>query len=186
MFNCHFILIIHNLVNILHTVEIYVFLPSDHDLIRSEERRVEKHAKREAKAILKHKYYWVHKEEDICFDGMKDVYKIMNNQDKVTMKRNYHIRYDTDLDDFFCAMRRIPCSCTGCVEQLYNPWLPNLDKTLQPRYAFKPKICKYSSILLGYNKWYISKLIFFLKIIWKYAIYYSYVIWRSTYMFWVQ
>ena len=26
-----------------------------------------KHAKREAKARLKHKYYWVHKEEDILF-----------------------------------------------------------------------------------------------------------------------
>ena len=38
-----------------------------------------KHVKREAKARLKHKYYWVHKEEDIIFNGMKDVYKILNN-----------------------------------------------------------------------------------------------------------
>ena len=30
-----------------------------------------KHAKREAKARLKHKYYWVHKEEDTIFNGMK-------------------------------------------------------------------------------------------------------------------
>ena len=28
-----------------------------------------KHVKREAKARLKHKYYWVHKEEDILFNG---------------------------------------------------------------------------------------------------------------------
>ena len=35
-----------------------------------------KHAKREAKARLKHKYYWIHKEEDTLFNGMKDVYKI--------------------------------------------------------------------------------------------------------------
>ena len=32
-----------------------------------------KHAKREAKAHLKQKYYWIHKEEDIIFNGMKGV-----------------------------------------------------------------------------------------------------------------
>ena len=118
-----------------------------------------KHAKLEAKARLKHKYYWVHREEDIRFNGMKAVYKIMNIQDKVTIKKIYHIRCDTDLDKGFCAMLRIPCAYTGCVEQLSNPWLPNLDKTIQPRYAIKPKTCNYSSILHGYNKWHIAKLI---------------------------
>ena len=38
-----------------------------------------KHAKREAKARLKHKYYWIYKEEDTLFNGMKDVYKMLNN-----------------------------------------------------------------------------------------------------------
>ena len=38
-----------------------------------------KHANCEAKARLRHKYYCVHKEEDILFNGMKDVYKILNN-----------------------------------------------------------------------------------------------------------
>ena len=94
-----------------------------------------KHAKREAKARLKHKYYWVHKEEDTLFNGMKAVYKILNNKDKVTKKHFYHIRCYPDLDKGFYAMRRIPCACTGCVEQLSKPWLPNLDKTLQPHYV---------------------------------------------------
>ena len=31
----------------------------------------EKHKKCEAKSLLKHKYYWVHKEEDILFNVMK-------------------------------------------------------------------------------------------------------------------
>ena len=56
-----------------------------------------KHTKREAKARLKHKYYWAHKEEDILFNGMRAVYKILNNQDKVTMKHFYHIRCDIDI-----------------------------------------------------------------------------------------
>ena len=89
-----------------------------------------KHEKREAKVHLNHKYYWVHKEEDILFNGMKDVYKILNNQDKVTITFFYHIRCDPDLDEVFCDMQQIPCACTGCVEQLSNPWLPILDKTL--------------------------------------------------------
>ena len=57
-------------------------------------------------------------------------------------------------------MRRIPCACNGCVERLSKPSLPNLDKTLQPRYVIEPKTFKYSSILHGYNKWDITKLNF--------------------------
>ena len=55
-------------------------------------------------------------------------------------------------------MRMIPCDCTGCVEKISKPWLPKLEKTQQPRYVIEPETCKYSSILRGYNKWYIAKL----------------------------
>ena len=71
-----------------------------------------KHAKREAKARLEHKYYWIHKEEDTLFNGMKAVYKILKNKDKVSMKHFYHIRCNPDLGQGFCAMRRIPCDCS--------------------------------------------------------------------------
>ena len=93
---------------------------------------------KKSKACLKRKYYWVHKEEDILFNFMKAVYKILNKHDKVTMKHFYHIRCDSDLGKYFCAMQQIPCDCNGCVEQLYNTWLPNRDKTLQPRYDIEP------------------------------------------------
>ena len=33
-----------------------------------------------------------------------------------------------------------------------------MEKTQQPRYVIEPETCKYSSILWGYNKWYIAKL----------------------------
>ena len=82
----------------------------------------------------------------------------MNNKDKVTIKQFYHIRCDPDLYKSFCDMRRIPCACTGCVEHLSKPWLPNLDKTLQPCYIIKTETCKYSFILRGYNKWYIFQI----------------------------
>ena len=53
------------------------------------------------------------------------------------MKNIYHIRCDPDLEKGLCAMQGIPCDCTSCVEQISKSWLPNLDKTLQPRYATK-------------------------------------------------
>ena len=103
-----------------------------------------KHAKIEAKARLKHKYYWIHKEKYTLFNGMKSVYKILHNKDKVSMKHFYHIICDLELGKVFCDMRRIPCACTEYVEQLSKPWLPNLGKIQQPRYVIKPETCKYS------------------------------------------
>ena len=58
------------------------------------------------------------------------------------MKQFYHIRCNPESGKGFCAMRRIPCDCTGCVEQISKPWVPNLDKTLQPRYVIEPETCK--------------------------------------------
>ena len=91
---------------------------------------------------------------------MKAIYNILNNQDKVTMKHFYYIIFDPDLDEGFCVMQQIPWACTGCVEQLSKPWLPNLDKNLQPGCAIEPETCNDSYILRGYNKWYIYKLTF--------------------------
>ena len=108
-----------------------------------------KHAKREAKAILKEKYYWIPKDEDMFFIVMKAVYNIMNNQDKVKIKHFYHIICDPDLDKGFWDLHCIPCDCAGCVEQLSKNWIPKFDKTLQPRYFIKLETCKYSSILRG-------------------------------------
>ena len=49
---------------------------------------------------------------------MKAFYKILNNQEKVTMKYFYNIRCDPDLDEVFCDMRCMHFDCTGCVEKL--------------------------------------------------------------------
>ena len=68
------------------------------------------------------------------------------------MKHFYHIRCNPELCEGFCAMRRIHCACSGCVDQLSKHWLPNLEKTQQPRYVIEPETCNYSSILRGYNK----------------------------------
>eukprot|EP00978_Attheya_sp_CCMP212_P032801 scaffold129609_cov69-Attheya_sp.AAC.2 len=109
--------------------------------------------KREAKARLKGTFYHVHDYENFLYNGIKATYKIVDNRDNnVKLKEFYHIRCDPDLGQGFCAMRRIPCACNACVEQLSHEWTPKIDKLLQPRYAIEPPLCKYSSILRGYNK----------------------------------
>ena len=74
------------------------------------------------------------------------------------MKHFYHIRCDPEIGEGFYAMRRIPCACNACVEQLSKPWLPNLEKTQQPHYVIELETCKYSSILRVSNHWYFAKL----------------------------
>ena len=110
-----------------------------------------KHAKCESKARLNHKYYWVHKEEDKLFNGMKAVYKILNKKDKLSMKHFYHRRWNPELGESFCGIWHIPCACSGCVKQLSTPGYLTWKKTQQPRDVIKPETCKYSSILRGYN-----------------------------------
>ena len=80
---------------------------------------------------------------------MKAVYKILNNKDKVSMKHFYRIRCDPELDKGFCAMRHIPCACSGCVEQLSKPWLPNLKKTQQPRYVIHVSTLQYYGVIIN-------------------------------------
>ena len=84
---------------------------------------------------------------------MKAVYKIMNNQDKVTTKHFYHIRCYPDLGEGFCDMKLIPCACTGCVEQLSNTWLTNRDKPYNHVMLSNPKhvsnLPSYMSIING-------------------------------------
>ena len=55
-------------------------------------------------------------------------------------------------------MQRIRCACSGSIEKLSKPWLPNLLKTQQPRYVIEPETCKYS--LLEYDLWNVSILFF--------------------------
>jgi len=130
-------------------------------LLRRDEvgtRGDKKHAKRESRAKLKESIYWVHKEENLKFNDMKATYKILNNTEGLGLMQFYHIRCDPELGIGFCALRRIPCACSACVDQLSHKWEPNISVTEQPRYAIEPESCKYSSILHGYNRWYIAEL----------------------------
>ena len=48
----------------------------------------------------------------------------------------YHYRLYPKLGRGVCAIHRIPCACTDCVDQLAKYWLPNCDPSSQQRYAY--------------------------------------------------
>jgi hypothetical protein len=118
-----------------------------------------KHAKREANAKVKKQFYHVHNEEDLKFNDVSVKYRFIDPSANVKMRDLYHIRCDPDLGLGNCALRRIPCACDGCVDQLSTNWQRNTPLLEQPRYAVESPNCKYSSILGGYNKWHIAELV---------------------------
>ena len=55
-------------------------------------------------------------------------------------------------------MRRIPCACDGCLEQLNKEWQKGIPPEDQERYKTSEK-CKFHSILAGLNDWAIVNLV---------------------------
>ncbi len=49
-------------------------------------------------------------------------------------------------------MRRIPCLCESCSNQLKQEWIHGVEASKQPRFQNSPN-CKYSTILGDYNNW---------------------------------
>ena len=54
-------------------------------------------------------------------------------------KACYNYRADPDLGLGWIAVRRIPCACKACIDQLKLPWDHSKGKQDQPRYKRNPK-----------------------------------------------
>ena len=59
---------------------------------------------------------------------------------------------DPDLGTGCVAVRRIPCGCKACIDQLKLPWDCKRLKNDQPRYA-QNKSCTRWDIFQGVNDW---------------------------------
>jgi hypothetical protein len=70
----------------------------------------------------------------------------------------YNVRADWELGLAFVAMRRIPCACEACGEQLKQPWDAKLERKDQPRYSKGNKKCELWPIFEGLNDWHIVEL----------------------------
>ena len=66
--------------------------------------------------------------------------------------KHYHIRFDQNLGNGTCVIRRIPCSCVVCTSMLAQPYIPGVQSTKQARY--QPVInCTYQPFLGPYSNW---------------------------------
>ena len=111
-----------------------------------------KYAKRESNAMVKKRYYHLQKHEDINHTNIKSQLKGLDNSTPIGIRSHYNIRVDYDLGLSFAAIRRLPCACTACLEQLDLNWDINVLRHEQPRYARNPN-CHYWPLFEGLNDW---------------------------------
>jgi hypothetical protein len=69
----------------------------------------------------------------------------------------YNFRADPELGMHRVAVRRIPCACVPCIEQLERMWLPGVTPEEQPRYSRNSR-CILFQIFDGLNDWQIISL----------------------------
>jgi hypothetical protein len=130
------------------------------DMTRMEGVKSEgKYQKREASAAMKKRHYHVHDEnstEHVNLN-MKCQPFLAVSQTSNGLKAMYNIRADPDLGLGRVAVRRIPCACEDCRDQLMQEWEPNVEASKQSRYA-SSTTCDLWEIFEGLNDWNIVQL----------------------------
>jgi hypothetical protein len=117
-----------------------------------------KHAKRESAKKVKSRVYFLQKHEDVEHDNLKCTGKLLTGVGKHNGIRSmYNVRADPDLGVGYNAVRRIPCGCKVCTQQILAPWDPTKLFEDQPRYKKKQE-CKYWNNFRGLNEWQLVKL----------------------------
>jgi hypothetical protein len=90
-----------------------------------------KYRKRESEAKMKQRHYHVQDSGDVSFSAisMKLTGFPASKMTRSGLRAMYNIRADPDLGMGKIALRRIPCMCHACAEQLQTPWLVNTKLT---------------------------------------------------------
>ncbi len=113
-----------------------------------------KSEKRETNSKLKLRKYHVQQAETVKFRDLKMEVTGLPKKTKQShngLLAHYNIRVERDLGIGMAALRRIPCACDGCINQLDL-------KNVRARYA-SSITCKYWGIFEGLNDWKITKLV---------------------------
>jgi hypothetical protein len=117
-----------------------------------------KHAKREGNAKMQMRHYHIQEKKDVKHTNV--TFKAEGLPDDTKHSHCYNIRADWELGLGCVAMRRIPCACESCLEQLKQPWDTKLTKRdNQPRYAKGNRECALWPIFQGLNDWHLVQLI---------------------------
>ena len=69
------------------------------------------------------------------------------------IRHHYNLRADPALGLDYVAIRRIPCMCDACVQQLKQPWLIDKPFSEQPRYIGNNYNCSLWNVLGPLNNW---------------------------------
>jgi hypothetical protein len=109
--------------------------------------------KREEKAKMKNRTYHVHKETDVRFSKLSMKRQGLDAGTHNGLLAHYHMRADPKLGLGKAALRRIPCGCDACLEQLAKEWKPNVPSRKQERYSTAEN-CVWSDMFVGgLNDW---------------------------------
>jgi hypothetical protein len=114
-----------------------------------------KHKKRFENRAVTERHYHVLKGSDVKFDNLKMEtikFKSVRKGKHNGLGSQYNMRTDPDLGVGFAAIRRIPCACDVCYNQLNEPWIPTKTPKEQPRYK-QNKDCEMWDVFEGHNDW---------------------------------
>jgi hypothetical protein len=119
-----------------------------------------KYLKRETNASMKKRLYHVHDEDSTEHVNLSMKCKpfLKGKETGNGLKSMYNLRADPDLGLGRVAVRRIPCACEACRHQFNQEWDPNVEASLQRRYA-SSVTCILWEIFEGLNDWNIVQLL---------------------------
>jgi hypothetical protein len=119
-----------------------------------------KYLKREMNASMKKRLYHVHDEDSTEHVNLSMKCKpfLKGKETGYGLKSMYNLRADPDLGFGRVAVQRIPCACEACLHQFNQEWDPNVEVSLQRRYA-SSTACILWEIFEGLNDWNIVQLL---------------------------
>jgi hypothetical protein len=122
-----------------------------------------KRQKREGEAKVKERHYHVQDPTKVKHGKMSRVAVGFEAGEHNGMLAHYNMRVSKELGVGLAAVRRIPCACTACLDQLEKPWVPGVEPEKQPMFASSVH-CIYWPLFKqaagepGLNDWKILKL----------------------------
>ena len=116
---------------------------------RSEVCCVKSEKKRRNRGI-QHRYWHLREEFEKLSEIRCSTIKI--EEEGVSFKDMYHYYTCPELGQGKACLRRVPCHCQACDEQMRLPWSNGLEPKDQPRFA-SVKYCFMRDILEQNNNW---------------------------------
>ena len=111
---------------------------------------------------LSERFYHIQDQCDVRYSGISKAtrgWTNIKNQKGNGIQHFYNFRADPALGKDFIACRRIPCACDSCVDQLKEPWIPNLRHDKQPRYRPNNTSCVLWNVMGEYNNWILRSIV---------------------------